>query len=342
MNINPALIATKLTPSQLSPILQGLDWSKVGQHGCDFNYDDSIQGSSTYAIRATMQRAVESRPVATEELVAPDGTKRTFSILCVNYATSWYMSPNRGPRYVIAPQDAGWVIKAVAPFMRPGMKPVFARGSRSLQIKDHWVTAPAWATWIQTRWVCPNCIPQMSNDYEGSVRQWNNNACAPECDVSQAPNNAWSSRFGYDIRIMMPWVRDLLSESGNQVCNPLTDQPGTGLNEAPICLPIPIADVRECRTPLADTPRKYWEDFWAEVGKAITLYNLSSRAAAKEAELEDRPPPPVPPPPPPPAPAVARSRSLEPSSSSSSKLPLVIAGAAVLAAATILWRRRSA
>lgn len=340
--LTPAMIATKLSPKVVESLILDIPWSKVGQHGCTPTYED-FQGSSTYAIRETMERAARSRPVLTEQLVTPDGRTRAFSILCVNYATGWYMSPNSGPRYVIAPQDAGWVIRAVAPFMRPGMRPVFARASRSIQMKGRWITAPAWADWIQTRWVCPNCIPEMLNDYEGQQRQWNNNGCSPQCDVSEDPNTTWTSRFGYDIRVMAPWVRDLNSSSGNQVCNPLVDQPGTGAKEPPVCLPIPIAELRECRTPVgAFTSAKYWEDFWSEVGKAITLYNLSSKAAAKEAEVEQVPPPLAPPPPPPPrAPLVARSRALD-APSSSSKLPLVIAGAAVLATATLLWRRRSA
>lgn len=340
-NINPALISTKLAPSVITPLLASLDWSKVGQHGCTPTYDDSIQGGSTYSIRETMQRAATSSPVLTEQLITPDGRRREFSIVCVNYGTGWYMSKQSGPRYVVAPQDAGWVVRAVAPYMRPGMRPVFARASRSIQMKGgRWVTAPDWANWVQTRWVCPNCIPQMNNDYAGRQREWNNNACSPQCDVSEDPNQTWTRRFGYDIRVMMPWVRDLRSESNNQTCNPLVDQPGTGLQEPPVCLPIPIFELRECRTPVgASTPAKYWEDFWSEVGKAITLYNASSKAAAKEAEIEQVPPPVAPPPPPPPGPAVARSRSLgEPSSS---KLPLVIGGAAALAVAALLWRRRA-
>lgn len=340
VDINPAMISTRLSFDELKPLLANLEWSRVGRHGCDVNYDEAIHGSSTYAIRETMQRAATSGPVLTEQLLMPDGSRHDFSILCVNYATGWYMSKQSGPRYVIAPQDAGWVVRAVAPFMRPGMRPVFARGSRAISMKGKWINAPAWANWIQTRWICPNCIPQMNNDYQGRQREWDNNECSPQCDVSGDPSGVWTGRFGYDIRVMMPWVRDLRSESGNKVCNPLVDQPGTDAKEPPVCLPIPIFDLRECRTPVgAATYSKYWEDFWSEVGKAITLYNASSRAAAREAEVEQVPPPRVPPPPPPPpAPAVARSRSLgEPSS----KLPLVIGGAAALAVAALLWRRRS-
>lgn len=308
-----------------------IDWSKVGQRGCTPRYTPD-ENTGPYAVRHTMERAANAPEALTEALEAPDGSSRPFRVICVDYGTDWYRSDLSGARYVVAPEDSGWVLKAVMPFMRQEMRPVLAKPSRSVLFGSRWITAPAWAHWIQTRWVCPNCIPRRVGE-----RHWDNGSCAPKCDVSADPSLVWSRRYGYDIRVMVPWVRDIISQSPNHVCDPLADQPGSQVEEPPPCLPVPVQDVYECRSS-EPTEALYWQDFWGEVGTAITRYNAASRAAAEEAKDRAEPLPPAPPPPPP---APVAPVTSPPPSQAHSALPAVLVGAAALATVTILWRRRA-
>lgn len=188
--------------------------------------------------RARWAQAFSSSVIARGNLLLPTGT-RTFRVIC------------DGALAVVHPDDAGWLVRAVEPFMT--VKPIWAQASatRVLPSAQGPVNAPAGRfPWLPKVWTCPECYPQP------------NGACIDQC----TPQARFGGRmdqlvalYGYDNRFMRPWA-------ANIALIPECNGPGPGGPDT-LCMPV------EGACGVLSRAQDYIQAFWQDVARAVTKYN---------------------------------------------------------------------
>lgn len=291
---------------------------KIGRTGCEIRYDWGEGYGYDKAPHAMLQRAVDG-PLAGVGYLNVGGKRREFGVICVKIPK---------PIYVIHPKDAGWVIKRVQALM--SIKPAWARPTRKIPLDkkggdlSRFTEIPDWVDWVDTRWICQQCLPKESAD-------WNPKQCDPGCTVSTASRNR-QFRYSYDNRIMHPWTEKVFDARGSRVgteCERF--HPGPRDPSAPVlCIPAIIPHTPGCEDHKATgRMERYWADFWGSVGDAIIEYNRRN-PVRDDAENGD---PSRPKPPPAPDPPTSESKSAW-------NTPLVLSLVAIGIAGTLVYASR--
>jgi len=294
---------------------------QIGHAGCALTY----QYRGTRDGYMQIGDAARSTPVGYGYLGA-NGNKRRFRVQCAQYAGETSI-------YVVHPDDAGWLIPLVQRYMGQ-VEPIYARPQASIPVGGRMVQVPQnYGGAVEVRWLCPECVPA-SDMRAGGQRTWYRDGCGP-CQITKR-NTAFTSRYGYDYRAMVPWHGDTGQESPPSVCAALARQPGPqSTSQPPVCLPAPWSSV--CNAAAMAQRGEYWLAFWADVGQAIQAYNA---AAVKRSEQAKKTVASTPPPMPASAP-VAPPPLLAPAPPGVNAVPAIMVGATVIAVSAILVRRRT-
>jgi len=231
--------------------------TRIGEIGACSSHYNQEGGTLTRA-----QAAARSAPVGLGIVWLSKYETRTFRVLCVDLPKS----NNR--RLVIHPSDAGWVARAVLDYMPSNIAPVFARARRRYWNGTKWLSAPLFADWISTQWICPECLPSYTKRYEGTtlVRTWDNSRCDPSCN-NPSPDHVDAIRYGYDPAIMRPWWDNLASRFDCYRGLPGPLDPDTDV----LCVPL-LADANVCKAG-GTHAAEYWDDLWLALGQAIRAAN---------------------------------------------------------------------
>jgi hypothetical protein len=201
-------------------------------------------------------QAFQGAVLATGALDLPTGS-RTYRIICDGHAAA------------IHPDDAGWVVRAVEPWMRR-VKPIWMQAATTRVLPNGARVSAGLFPWLPRQWTCPECWPKL--DLSGT--------CNDDCSVTKimgSPHLGLRALYGYDNRAMRPWVTNV-----NAVPSCNQGAPG-GPNT--LCLPVEGF----CRFWSA---KAYLAAFWQDVAQASTAYNIN-RAARREQEKTTPKPAPV-------------------------------------------------
>lgn len=104
---------------------------------------------------------------------------------------------------VVHPDEAGKLVRAVAPYMRT--QPVFAQRASTIYLPDGTTVPAGLLPFMQGQWTCPEC-------------------------TGGAPDAWYRQTYGYDARCMKPWSRDI-----QEIGSCYVGGPG---NADSLCLPV--------------------------------------------------------------------------------------------------------
>lgn len=198
-------------------------------------------------VRWLWEKTIQSPPIAFGRLKMPAPTgPRTFRILC-----------NREVA-VVHPDDAGWLVRAVAPYMSR-IRPIWAErastvltGASSASTGTGLRVPAGLFPWLPGPWTCPECWPKL--DLSGE--------CSPPCTIDKVwggPSTSLRDLYGYDPRAMLPWATNIRSV-------PTCGKGGPGGPDT-LCMPV------DGFCWATGSAKDYVSAFWQDVGNAINVYH---------------------------------------------------------------------
>lgn len=209
---------------------------------CSAKWSMSAPPAGEDQARWLWAETMRSTPIAEGEFWPISGGVRKFRILCDQEVA------------VVHPDDAGWLVRAVEPFMHT-VKPIWAHGDPTTWLGDMRVPTGVFP-WLPGTWICPECWPKIDMSGECS-------SCTMDSSKYRGADANLRQRYGYDPRAMMPWASNILDV-------PSCGKGGPGGPDT-LCMPL----YGTCWN-AGQTASTYTAAFWQDVGQAVAAYNRES------------------------------------------------------------------